>query len=84
MPNPKNGTVADNPEEAAKKFKGGSIHFKAEPKAPLIHQAVGKLSFKDDQLVQNVQTFIEAVQKKNILSVYISGTMTPSVQLEIA
>ncbi len=84
MPNPKTGTVTDKPEEAMKKFKGGSVNFKSEPKAPIIHQAVGKMSFKDDQLVENISAFIGAVSKKNIVSAYVSGTMTPSVQIEVA
>lgn len=84
MPNPKTGTVTDKPEEAMKKFKGGSVNFKSEPKAPIIHQAVGKMSFKDGQLVENISAFIGAVSKKNIVSAYISGTMTPSVQIEVA
>lgn len=83
MPNPKNGTVSENPEEAAKKFKGGNVNYKAEAKAPLMHQAVGKFSFSDEQLVENVNVMLGAVQKKNILSAYLSGTMTPSVQIEL-
>lgn len=84
MPNPKNGTVSDKPEEAAKKFKGGNVRFKAEPKAPLIHQAVGKMSLTEAQLVENIEALLEAVQKKNIMSAYVSGTMTPSIQLDLS
>jgi len=81
MPNPKNGTVSDKPEEAAKKFQLGNVNYKSEAKAPLIHQAVGKVSFKDTQLVENIEALIKAVGTKNISDVYISATMTPSVKL---
>jgi large subunit ribosomal protein L1 len=83
MPNPKNGTVSENPEQAVKKFKSGNIHYKSEAKAPLLHQAVGKLSFKQDQLVENVEAFVKAVGMKNITSVYLTASMTPSVKLDL-
>lgn len=82
MPNPKTGTVTDKPEEALKKFKGGTVNFKSEAKAPIIHQAVGKMSFPSEHLVANISAFLGAVSKKNIISVYIAGSMTPSVQIE--
>ena len=84
MPNPKNGTVSDDPQQAAKKFQTGSIRYKSEPKAPLLHQAVGKVSFKEEQLLQNVEALVKAVGTKNITDVYISATMTPSVWIDVA
>ncbi|MCL5433136.1 MAG: hypothetical protein M1524_03430 [Patescibacteria group bacterium] len=47
MPNPKNGTITQNPEEAAKKYQGGHMNFKSEAKAPIVHMIVGKMSFGD-------------------------------------
>ena len=83
MPNPKTGTVTDKPEEAMKKFKGGSVNFKSEAKAPIVHQAVGKMSFPTEHLVANISAFLGAVSKKNAVSAYIAGSMTPSVQIEL-
>ncbi len=83
MPNPKNGTVSDKPEEAAKKFKGGAIQFKAEPKAPILHQAIGKMSFKDVQLVDNAEALMNAVKREKVTSAFISASMTPSISLEL-
>ncbi len=83
MPNPKNGTVTDKPEDAVKKFKGGSVRYQTEAKFPLIHQAAGKLSFTDEQLVKNVSVLVDALKKKNISSMYLSATMTPSVQVDV-
>lgn len=83
MPNPKAGTVSDKPEEAAKKFAGGAIRFKTEAKFPLIHQSIGKLSFKDDQLIDNVEAFLKAVKPENITSAYLKSTMSPAIRLLI-
>jgi large subunit ribosomal protein L1 len=83
MPNPKNGTVTDKPEEAVKKFQGGSIRYQTEAKFPIIHQAAGKLSFTEDQLLKNVTVLVDALKKKNIASMYLSATMTPSVQVDV-
>jgi len=83
MPNPKNGTVTDKPEEAIKKFQGGSIRYQTEAKFPIIHQAAGKLSFTEDQLMKNVTVLVDALKKKNIASLYLSATMTPSVQVDV-
>ncbi len=83
MPNPKNGTVTPNPEEAMKKFAGGTIRFKSEPKFPLLHQAVGKSSFEDTQLVENIVSIYQAVGKNNVVELFISSTMTPSVHIDL-
>lgn len=83
MPNPKNGTVSDDPKTAAKKLKGGSFHFKGEPKFPLLHQAVGKKSFTDKQLTENIKELLKAVNMKNVTDVYLSGSMTPSVKVQL-
>lgn len=84
MPNPKNGTVSDDPKAAAEKFQGGSVHYKTDPKAPIIHQAIGKMSLKDADIKENAETLINAVQKKNIISAYLSASMTPSVQIDLS
>lgn len=83
MPNPKNGTIAADPEAAAKKFAGGLIHYKSEPKMPLMHLVVGKLSFKDDQLVDNLNAIIASVAPKNISAAFICSSMSPSIKLVI-
>ena len=54
MPNPKNGTVTPKPEEIAKKFEGGQFNFKTEAKFPLLHLTVGKISFGDKKLTENI------------------------------
>jgi large subunit ribosomal protein L1 len=84
MPNPKNGTVTPKPEEIAKKFAGGQINFKTESKFPLLHLAVGKLSFGDKKLTDNIKTAIEAVTTKKVRSVTLKSTMSPGIKLDSA
>lgn len=84
MPNPKNGTVTPKPEEVAKKFAGGQINFKTEAKFPILHLAVGKVSFGDKKLAENIKTAIGAVKSKNIKSVTLKSTMSPGIKLDVA
>jgi large subunit ribosomal protein L1 len=84
MPNPKNGTVTPKPEEAASKFAGGQINFKTEAKFPLLHMAVGKVSFGNQKLADNIKSAIGAVKTKNIKSVTLKSTMSPGLKLETA
>jgi large subunit ribosomal protein L1 len=83
MPNPKAGTVSATPEEVAKKFMKGTLRWKTEPKFPIIHQMVGKLSYDSKNLVENAQAFIDAVGKTQIKSVFITSSMGLSVGIEI-
>lgn len=84
MPNPKNGTVSPKPEAVAQKFAGGQINFKTESKFPLLHMAVGKVSFGDKKLADNIKTAIGAVKTKNIRTITLKSTMSPGLKLEIA
>lgn len=83
MPNPKAGTVSPNPEEVAKKFEKGTMRWKTEGKAPLIHQMVAKLPSSTDEIAENVHAFIQSVGKKNIKAVFIKSTMTPALELNM-
>lgn len=83
MPNPKAGTVSANPEEVAKKFMKGTLRWKTEPKFPLIHQLIGKLSYDSKNLVENAQAFINAVGKAQIKSMFIASSMGPSIEIEV-
>lgn len=84
MPNPKNGTVTPKPEEVAKKFAGGQVNFKTEAKFPVLHLAVGKISFGDEKLTQNIATAIQAVKTKNIKNITLKSTISPGIKLESA
>ncbi len=62
MPNPKVGTVTMDVEAAVKAAKGGEVQFKAE-KAGVVHAGVGKASFDEAKLVENIRAFVDAVAK---------------------
>lgn len=83
MPNPKAGTISPKPEEVVKKFAKGVLRWKTEPKAPLIHQMIGKVSNEEKNLVANAEKFIQAVGLKHILKSYIKSTMSPSIKIEV-
>ena len=83
MPNPKTGTIGDQPEQIKKKLSGGSIRFRSETKAPLVHLTIGKLSFKDKQLEENINAAIKAIVLKNLTAVYLCSSMSPSIRLQV-
>jgi ribosomal protein L1 len=83
MPNPKSGTISTTPEELVKKFTGGAIRWKTEPKFPIIHQMVGKVSLDDNKIAENVTQLLKSVGKGNILNAYLTTTMGPAVKLQV-
>lgn len=84
MPNPKNGTVTENPEKRAKELAQGQVHFKTEPGNPIIHLAVGKVSFEDAKLIENIEAVIAAIGRSKIARATLSATMGPGVKLAVA
>ena len=83
MPNPKNGTVTPKPNDAAKQYEGGQVNFKTEAKFPILHMMVGKVSFGENKLSENIRTAITAIQMKNIKNVTLKSTMSPGIKLDI-
>jgi large subunit ribosomal protein L1 len=83
MPNPKNGTLVNNPEEAAKKFSGGAMRVKTEKKAPVVHLNLGKLDQPDEELVANLEALIKAIGKAKIKKMTVCATMGPGVKVKI-
>lgn len=91
MPNPKLGTVSSDVAEAVKAAKGGQIEFRTE-KAGIVQAGVGKKSFDEPALVENIKAFVSAINKAKpsgakgayIKSIYVSTTMGPSVKLDIS
>ena len=91
MPNPKVGTVTMDVKTAVAAAKGGEVQFKAE-KAGVIHAGIGKVSFTEDKLAQNVRAFVEAVARAKpagakgsyLKKVSLSSTMGPGVSVDLA
>ena len=90
MPNPRVGTVTMDVKTAVENAKGGEVQFKVE-KAGVIHAGVGKVSFGEDKLAQNVRAFVDAVTKAKptgakgayLRKVSISSTMGPGVSVDL-
>jgi large subunit ribosomal protein L1 len=91
MPNPRVGTVTMDVTSAVKAAKGGAVEFRVE-KAGIVHAGVGKASFSDEQLVQNVKAFVHAVirakpagAKGNYLNrISLSSTQGVGVKVDAA
>jgi large subunit ribosomal protein L1 len=83
MPNPKNGTLVKDPAKAAEEFKKGQMNFRTELKAPILHVIVGKMSFGDKKLAENIKSLIEAIKREKIRNVTLKSTMSPGIKLEI-
>jgi len=91
MPNPKLGTVTMDVGQAVQAAKAGQVEFRVE-KAGLIHGGVGKVSFANDALVDNVRTFVNAVVKAKpsgakgtyLKNASLSCTMGPGLRLNVS
>lgn len=90
MPNPRLGTVTMDVKGAVTAAKGGQVEFRAE-KAGIVHAGVGKASFADESLAQNVRAFVDAIQKAKptgakgtyLKKAALSSTMGPGVHLDL-
>ena len=91
MPNPKVGTVTMDVAAAVQAAKGGEVQFRAE-KGGVVHAGVGKASFNETMLVENIRAFVEAVQKAKpsgskgayLTKISLSSTMGAGVTIDVA
>jgi len=82
MPNPKNGTLIKDADEA-KNFSANALNIKTEKEHPLIHTKFGKLSQNDKELLENANTLLDAIGRKQIIRAYVKSTMSPSLKVQI-
>ena len=90
MPNPKVGTVTMDVADAVKAAKGGEVQFKAV-KGGIVHAGVGKVSFDEAKLVENIRAFVDAVAKAKptgakgayLKKISLSSTMGPGVSVSV-
>jgi large subunit ribosomal protein L1 len=88
MPNPKSGTVAMDVAQAVKEVKAGKIEFRVD-KTGIINTSLGKLSFSEDKLVENVRAFLTTIIKMKpssakgqyVKSLYLTTTMGPGFRI---
>lgn len=91
MPNPKVGTVTMDVAKAVGDAKGGAVEFRAE-KAGIVHAGVGKASFAQDKLEENVNAFLKAIQQARpsgakgvfVRRITLSSSMGPGVKIDTA
>jgi len=91
MPNPRLGTVTMDVKGAVQAAKAGQVEFRAE-KAGIVHAGIGKVSFSDEQLVENARAFIEAIQRAKptgakgayVKKVAVSSSMGPGLKVDVA
>jgi large subunit ribosomal protein L1 len=91
MPNPKTGTVTFEVARAIKEIKAGKVEFRVD-KTAIVHAPVGKTSFPEDKLLENLRVLVETVLKakpasakgKYVKSIAISSTMGPGVRIDPA
>lgn len=89
MPSPKAGTVTPNVPDAVREYAAGKVEYRAD-KGGNVHAIIGKMSFPEGDLVQNLEHFVRTIEKARpatakgqfIKSITISGTMTPGVQVK--
>ncbi len=89
MPNPKTGTVTMDVGKAVEAAKAGKIDFKVD-KFGIIHSAVGKVSFDEKKLIENITVLLDTIQKLKpssakgtyVKSIYLTSTMSPGIKVD--
>jgi len=83
MPNPKNGTLTDKPEDSLKKLSVAKTILKTEKKAPVVHIIIGKTSQPNEEIIANIEELIKTIKSNKIKKLALCATMGPSVKVEI-
>lgn len=90
MPNPKSGTVTSDPAKAVKEAKAGKLEFRIDKQA-IVHLAIGKASFKEEDLLQNAKALIQAVMQAKpsaakgtyVKAMHLTTSMGPGIKLDV-
>jgi large subunit ribosomal protein L1 len=83
MPNPKNGTVTEDIEKRIIALSKGQINYKSEPENPIIHMAVGKVSFSADKLTDNINSVLDNIGRGKISKATIAASVGPGIKITI-
>ena len=90
MPNPKTGTVSDDPEKAVEQIKKGKVEIKTEKDVPVVHTLAGKVSFPEEKLVANIKEIFKSLKQNKpakanpewVKNAYICSSMGSSVKID--
>lgn len=83
LPNPKQGTLVNDPEKAKEKFDGKSLQVKSENKVPLAHLVIAKVSQPEEEIATNLKTIIETVGPRNVKKAVVSASMGPGIKVVV-
>lgn len=83
MPNPKQGTISEDPEKTRKEIEKGKTLIKTEPKALIIHTTIGKVSQAKKEILENLKELIKVVKPAKIKKLVLSSSMGPGVKVKV-
>lgn len=83
MPNPKNGTISNTPAQLVKEVKGGRREIRSEASTAVAHLPVGKITYTDEQLIENIRALLDAIGIARIKRLTITATMGPGIKVEL-
>lgn len=83
MPSPKAGTVTDDIEGTMSQINSGRVEYRAD-KTGVIHLSIGRVSFTNEQLLENFTTLMQALTAAKVQSAYLAPTMGPSIRLIVS
>lgn len=84
MPNPKNGTITEEPEKIFADAISDAYEFRSDPQAPIVHLKLGKLSAKPNALEENLKAAITTIGATKIKKATLKSTMSPGIKLDIS
>lgn len=84
MPNPKAGTISDNPEKRKRELESGTTQVRSESKSPLMHVVIGKTTSETKALAENLQALVTAVRTTKLRKLTLASTMSPGVKVDLS
>ena len=83
MPNPKTGTVTENPEAALAEIKSGRVEYRADSHG-IVHLGIGKVSWDNEKIAGNVQAIVQSIGANRLRSLTLTSTMGPGIFIDLA